>query len=142
MDPPLISESSFSAANPSAYSLAEIWPLGSDPPGSGLRVGNGLGESGSAEESTVTEQSAGGARKRRDVSSEDESSKNRVSTSRANQLVRINWIFFILFYFLKEFCVCVLGLLSSILVVVSRYCLFSRDFFYFFIFGVHLVLLW
>ena len=40
---------------------------------------------GSMEESTVTEQSGGG-RKRKDVSSEDESSR-MVSTSSANQLV-------------------------------------------------------
>ncbi|XP_024022875.1 transcription factor bHLH79 [Morus notabilis] len=93
MDHPLFSESSFSAANPSAYSLAEIW--------SGPRMGNmgqnpgGFGESsanrdGSMEESTVTEQSGGGGgRKRRDVSSEDESSK-LVSTSSANDLNNTN----------------------------------------------------
>ncbi|CAL2261600.1 unnamed protein product [Prunus armeniaca] len=97
MDPPLINESSFSAANPSAYSLAEIWPFSGEPGGSGsglgLRMGSlgGLGDSsvnrdGSLEESTVTEQSGGGGgRKRRDVSSEDESSK-LVSTSSASGL--------------------------------------------------------
>ncbi|KAK9925885.1 hypothetical protein M0R45_023147 [Rubus argutus] len=93
MDPPLINESSFSAANPAAYSLAEIWPFGGEPGGLGLRMGNlggGLGESsgnrdGSLEESTVTEQSGGDGRKRKDVSSEDESSKI-VSTSSANGL--------------------------------------------------------
>lgn len=102
MDPPLISESSFSAANPAAYSLAEIWPFGPEQlPGSGLRVANmgpnpaGFGETsanrdGSMEESTVTEQSAGGGgRKRRDVSPEDESSK-MVSTSSANELNNTN----------------------------------------------------
>lgn len=100
MDPPLINESSFSAANPAAYSLAEIWPFGGEPasePGRlGLRMGNlggGLGESsgnrdGSLEESTVTEQSGGDGRKRKEVSSEDESSKI-VSTSSANGLVGI-----------------------------------------------------
>lgn len=96
MDPPLINESSFSAANPAAYSLAEIWPFGGEPGGLGLRMGNlggGLGESsgnrdGSLEESTVTEQSGGGGRKRKDVSSEDESSKI-VSTSSANGLVGV-----------------------------------------------------
>lgn len=104
MDPPLINESSFSAANPSVYRLAEIWPFGGEPSGGGggggglgLRMGNlgkslgGFGESstnrdGSVEESTVTEQSGGGGRKRRDVSSEDESSK-MVSTSGATDLV-------------------------------------------------------
>ncbi|XP_022972887.1 transcription factor bHLH79-like [Cucurbita maxima] len=97
MDPPLVNESSFSAANPSAYSLAAIWPFGGEPGGStlGLRMANlgqilgGFPESstnrdGSMEESTVTEQSGGG-RKRKDVSSEDESSR-MVSTSSANQL--------------------------------------------------------
>nr|WKE35179.1 basic helix-loop-helix family protein [Rosa persica] len=89
MDPPLINEASFSAANPAAYSLAEIWPFGGEPGRLGIRMGGGLGESsgnrdGSLEESTVTEQSGGG-RKRKDVSSEDESSK-MVSTSSANGL--------------------------------------------------------
>ncbi|XVE54877.1 hypothetical protein DITRI_Ditri03aG0117700 [Diplodiscus trichospermus] len=106
MDPPLINESSFSAANPSAYSLAEIWPFqinpGSDTNvaavgGLGLRMGNlgGFGESsghrdGSMEESTVTEQSVGcgggGGRKRKDLSSEDESSKIVSTTTSANEL--------------------------------------------------------
>ncbi|XP_004299622.1 PREDICTED: transcription factor bHLH79 isoform X1 [Fragaria vesca subsp. vesca] len=93
MDPPLIHDASFSAVNPAAYSLAEIWPFGGEPGGLGLRMGSlggGLGESsgnrdGSLEESTVTEQSGGGGRKRKDVSSEDESSKI-VSTSSADGL--------------------------------------------------------
>ncbi|XP_059443698.1 transcription factor bHLH79 [Corylus avellana] len=102
MDPPLINESSFSAANPSAYSLAEIWPLSAEPGsgGLGLRMGSlrpnlgGVGESsanrdGSAEESTVTEQSGGDGKKRKEVSSEDESSK-MVSTSSANDLNESN----------------------------------------------------
>lgn len=76
MDAPLVNASSFSAANPSAYSLAEIWPLGGDTGivGPGLRAGN---LDGSVEESTVTEQSGSGRRRRRmkDASSEDESSK-------------------------------------------------------------------
>ncbi|XP_065626469.1 transcription factor bHLH79 [Quercus suber] len=73
MDPPLVSESSFSAANPEAYSLDELWPFGGSEPGTGslgLRMcnlgpnPNGFAESsgnrdGSAEESTVTEQSGG-----------------------------------------------------------------------------------
>ena len=103
MDPPLISESSFSAANPAAYSLAEIWPFSAAEPGTGalgLRMANlgpnhlsGFTESsanrdGSVEESTVTEQSGGGdgRKKRKEVSSEDESSK-LVSTSSANDLL-------------------------------------------------------
>lgn len=110
MDHRLISESSFSAANPSAYSLAGIWQLGGES-GSGPRMGNmgqnpgGFGESsvnrdGSMEESTVTEQSGGGGgRKRRDVSSEDESSK-LVSTSSANDLVGF---FFRIFFGLNFF---------------------------------------
>lgn len=102
MDPPLINESSFSATNSSAHSLAEIWPLGTDPDsrGLGLRIGN-LGQTplafressanldGSAEESTLTEQSVGGggnSTKRKEVSSEDESSK-MVSRGNANDLV-------------------------------------------------------
>ncbi|WRX11902.1 hypothetical protein QQP08_004389 [Theobroma cacao] len=103
MDPPLINESSFSAANPSSYSLAEIWPFPINPRSDpnvatagrlGVRMGNlgGFGESsghrdGSMEESTVTEQSVGcgGRRKRKDLSSEDESSKI-VSTTSANEL--------------------------------------------------------
>ncbi|KAJ7945945.1 transcription factor bHLH79 [Quillaja saponaria] len=100
MDPPLINESSFSAANPSAYSLAEIWPFCGEPGngGLGLRMGslgrnlggfteNSANRDGSAEESTVTELSGGGGgrRKRKNVSSEDESSK-MVSTSSANDL--------------------------------------------------------
>ncbi|RVW35508.1 hypothetical protein VitviT2T_026055 [Vitis vinifera] len=101
MDPPLINESSFSAANPSAYSLAEIWPfpvnsasaIGEPTAGLGLRIANfgqimgqfadsSANRDVSVDESTVTEQSGsrGGGRKRRDVSSEDESSKI-VSTS-------------------------------------------------------------
>lgn len=106
MDPPLINESSFSAANPSAYSLAEIWSLGveSGGGGQGLRMGSlglstgGFCESsgnrdGSAEESTVTEQSGGGGgdgKKRKEASSEDESSKV-VSTSSANDLVGLSF---------------------------------------------------
>ncbi|XP_023516404.1 transcription factor bHLH79-like [Cucurbita pepo subsp. pepo] len=101
MDLPLVNESSFSAANPSAYSLAAIWPFGGEQGGNalGLRMASlsqnlgGFPESstnrdGSMEESTVTEQSGGG-RKRKDVSSEDESSR-MVSTSSANQLSNSN----------------------------------------------------
>ncbi|XP_044486967.1 transcription factor bHLH79 [Mangifera indica] len=95
MDPPLVNESSFSAANPSSYSLAEIWSYPIHGAEAGLQMGNlgqGFGESsghrdGSMEESTVTEQSGGGCgRKRRDLSSEDESSKIVSTTSSANDL--------------------------------------------------------
>lgn len=100
MDPPIISEASFSAANPSSYSLAEIWPFSinaNEPSGSlGLRMGSlsGFGELNrdmSVEESTVTEQSASrcGDRKRRDANSEDESSKI-VSTSSDNDLSNLS----------------------------------------------------
>ncbi|XP_028784050.1 transcription factor bHLH79 isoform X2 [Neltuma alba] len=102
MDPPLINESTFSHANPSAYSLTEIWPFPGDHsagPGLGLRMphlphnlasfsNNSLHRDGSAEESTVTEQSVGGGgnhRKRKDATSEDESSK-MVSMISANDL--------------------------------------------------------
>lgn len=85
MDPPLISESSFSIANPSAYSLAAILPFSGEP-GSGvlgLRIGDFGGfvgtRDGSVEESTVTDQS--GARKRKEGSSE------MVSSSSGNDLV-------------------------------------------------------
>ncbi|GLU12277.1 hypothetical protein SLE2022_289710 [Rubroshorea leprosula] len=103
MDPPLINENSFSAANPLSYTLAEMWPFSVNPGsgpnvaiggGLGLRMGNlgGFGENsglrdGSMEESTVTEQSGGcGGRKRRALSSEDESSKIVSTTSSANDL--------------------------------------------------------
>ncbi|KAG6633043.1 transcription factor bHLH79-like [Carya illinoinensis] len=105
MDPPLVNESSFPAANPSAYSLAEIWPLVTDPGGGGLglRIGNfgqaplafresSANRDGSAEESTVTEQSGGGGgnrKKRKEVSSEGESSK-MVSCGSDNNLKELN----------------------------------------------------
>ncbi|CAK7322915.1 unnamed protein product [Dovyalis caffra] len=85
MDPPLVSETSFSAANPSSYTLTEIWPF---PPSSstalGLRMGNLADRDGSIEESTVTEQSGGngnGTRKTRDLSSEEDYSSKIVSTT-------------------------------------------------------------
>ncbi|KDP31178.1 hypothetical protein JCGZ_11554 [Jatropha curcas] len=101
MDPPLINETSFSAANPSSYSLTEIWPFSTINEetngiggGLGLRLrnlGGGFGErDGSAEESTITVQSVGGTsgngRKRRDLSSEDESSKMVSTSSSGNEL--------------------------------------------------------
>ncbi|XP_010272169.1 PREDICTED: transcription factor bHLH79-like isoform X2 [Nelumbo nucifera] len=114
MDPPsLINEGSFPSANPSSYSLAEIWPF---PLNGGGGVGDSAGVLGlrrnhfgqnlsgfvetngngtvavnrdlSIDESTVTEQSGsrgGSGRKRRDAGSEDESSK-LVSTSSGNDV--------------------------------------------------------
>ncbi|XVF50214.1 hypothetical protein PTKIN_Ptkin04bG0078300 [Pterospermum kingtungense] len=108
MDPPLINESSFSAANPSAYSLAEIWPFPINPAsepnaatggGLGLRMGHlgGFGETsghidGSMEESTVTEQSVGcgGGRKRKDLSCEDETSKIFSTTTTTTSAKELN----------------------------------------------------
>ncbi|KAJ6749123.1 MYC-TYPE BASIC HELIX-LOOP-HELIX (BHLH) DOMAIN-CONTAINING PROTEIN-RELATED [Salix purpurea] len=85
MDPPLINENSFSAANPSSYSLTEIWPF---PPSSstalGLRVANLADRDGSLDESNVTEQSGGngnGNRKGIDLSSEEDDSSKTVSTT-------------------------------------------------------------
>ncbi|CAI0549551.1 unnamed protein product [Linum tenue] len=91
MDPPLINESSFSAANPSSYSLAEIWPFQgiNVEAGDAAAIGFGIGQrDGSAEESTVTDHSgaAGNARKRRDFSFEDESSRIVSTTSSGNEL--------------------------------------------------------
>lgn len=107
MDPPIINEASFSAANPSSYSLAEIWPFSTaaNGGGNGDLGGGGLGlrmssftglleaAANSVNESTVTEQSgrSGGgtaAVRQRDMNSEDDSSK-LVSTSDANDLVII-----------------------------------------------------
>nr|XP_009784041.1 PREDICTED: transcription factor bHLH79 isoform X3 [Nicotiana sylvestris] len=104
MDPPIINEASFSAANPSSYSLAEIWPFSTaaNGGGNGDLGGGGLGlrmssftglleaAANSVNESTVTEQSgrSGGgtaAVRQRDMNSEDDSSK-LVSTSDANDL--------------------------------------------------------
>ncbi|XP_010257734.1 PREDICTED: transcription factor bHLH79-like isoform X5 [Nelumbo nucifera] len=112
MDPPLINECPFPAANPSSYSLAEIWPF---PLNGGGGVGDSAGVLGlrrnhfrqnsggfvdssgtgtavnrdmSMNESTVTEQSVsrgGNGRKRSDAGSEDESSK-LVSTSSGNDV--------------------------------------------------------
>ncbi|KAF2290928.1 hypothetical protein GH714_016827 [Hevea brasiliensis] len=103
MDPPLINDTSSSAANISSYTLAEIWQfpaINGDAAVGGLRLrmGNLGGRSGerdgSVEESTVTEQSIGGGggngRKRRDLSSEDESSKMVSTTSSGNELNNSN----------------------------------------------------
>ncbi|KAF5796771.1 putative transcription factor bHLH family [Helianthus annuus] len=72
MDPPIINETSFSAANPSSYTLTGIWPFS---------FGNA--------ESMVTEQQSSGGRKRRDANFEDECSKI-ASTSSANDLNKLN----------------------------------------------------
>ncbi|THG07560.1 hypothetical protein TEA_022964 [Camellia sinensis var. sinensis] len=102
MDPPIINEASFSAANPSSYSLAEIWPfpingeLSRGGGGLGLRMCNfgAFAEANSnrdvsVDESTVTEQSGGG-RKRRDANSEEDESSKLVSTSSAKDLKNSN----------------------------------------------------
>ncbi|GFZ17505.1 transcription factor BIG PETAL P [Actinidia rufa] len=101
MDPPIINEASFSAVNPSSYSLAEIWPfpINGEPGiggGLGLRMSSlsGFGEAAlnrdlSVNESTVTEQQSSGGRKRTYANSEDESSK-LVSTSSGNDLNNSN----------------------------------------------------
>ncbi|XP_052182501.1 transcription factor BHLH089-like isoform X3 [Diospyros lotus] len=93
MDPPIINAGSFSAANPSSYSLAEIWPFpingGAGGGGLGLTMNSLSGFGEVVDESTVTEQS-GSKRKRRDANnSEDESSK-LVSTARPNDLNNSN----------------------------------------------------
>ncbi|GAA0154492.1 hypothetical protein LIER_12453 [Lithospermum erythrorhizon] len=109
MDPPILNDASFSAANPAAYSLAGIWPFGGgggDMGGLGLRIG-GFGNFGdgstmilnrdlSVDESTVTEQSGsrggvgvGLGRKRKDGVLENECSK-LVSTSSDNDLNDLN----------------------------------------------------
>lgn len=102
MDPPLINENSFSAANPSSYSLTEIWPF---PPSSstalGLRMANLADRDGSLDESNVTEQSGGngnGNRKGIDlISEEDDSYKTVSTTTSAHDLVRFCFIFFYFF---------------------------------------------
>ncbi|KAK6249902.1 hypothetical protein QUC31_007374 [Theobroma cacao] len=84
MDPPLINESSFSAANLSSYSLAEIWPFPinsrSDPNVTTAgRLGVRMGTLGGFGESSGHRDGFGA-----DLSSEDESSK-MVSTTSANE---------------------------------------------------------
>lgn len=107
MDPPLVNDSSFSAANPSSYTLSEIWPFPvNDAVRSGLRLAvnsgrvftrselvehSGNKDVSAAEESTVTDLTAGwGRRKTRDLNSEDESSKMVSSSSSGNELVRFS----------------------------------------------------
>ncbi|KAG7538921.1 Myc-type basic helix-loop-helix (bHLH) domain [Arabidopsis suecica] len=100
MDPPLVNDSSFSAANPSSYTLSEIWPFPvNDAVRSGLRLAvnsgrvftrsehSGNKDVSAAEESTVTDLTAGwGGRKTRDLNSEDDSSKMVSSSSSGNEL--------------------------------------------------------
>lgn len=104
MDPPLVNDSSFSAANPSSYTLSEIWPFPvNDAVRSGLRLAvnsgrvftrsehSGNKDVSAAEESTVTDLTAGwGCRKTRDLNSEDDSSKMVSSSSSGNELVRFS----------------------------------------------------
>ncbi|KAK9080472.1 hypothetical protein SSX86_000232 [Deinandra increscens subsp. villosa] len=88
MDPPIINEASFSAANPSSYTLTGIWPFSSL---NGARIGE-QNNNNPDDESTVTEHSGGGGggcRRRRDVNFEDECSKI-VSTSSAIDLNKLN----------------------------------------------------
>lgn len=103
MDPPIINEASFSAANPSSYSLSELWsfPISGAGDGNGALAGLGLrtGSFGSLigdasvvsfHESSVTEQSGshgggGGGRKRKDVCSGDDTSQ-LATTSNVNNL--------------------------------------------------------
>ncbi|CAI9112441.1 OLC1v1012891C1 [Oldenlandia corymbosa var. corymbosa] len=102
MDPPIVNEASFSAANPSSYSLAELWPF--PIPGNsareigalGMRMGSMSGFNGAAisvNESTVTElsgsRSGGGGgkagpgfRKRKDLGCEDDSARLASTSSR------------------------------------------------------------
>ncbi|KAI3820800.1 hypothetical protein L1987_08348 [Smallanthus sonchifolius] len=99
MDPPIINESSFSAANPSSCSLTGIWPFssanGGRIEGLGLKMGALVGRIGEPnntldEEPTVTEYSGGGGRKRRDANFEDESSKIVSTSSDAIDLNNLN----------------------------------------------------
>ncbi|KAJ9567977.1 hypothetical protein OSB04_003943 [Centaurea solstitialis] len=93
MDPPIINETSFSAANPSSYTLNGIWPFNGGR-NDHLTLITRINNNNLDEESTVTDHSGGGGgggggRKRRDANSEDESSK-LVSTSSGNDLRKLN----------------------------------------------------
>ncbi|XP_071702947.1 transcription factor bHLH79-like [Rutidosis leptorrhynchoides] len=94
MDPPIINETSFLAANPSSYTLTGIWPFSSVNGGKienlGLKMGTQIGEPNNYQddESSVTEHS-GGDRKRKDAKFESECSKI-VSTSCCNDLTKVN----------------------------------------------------
>ncbi|XP_022031021.1 transcription factor bHLH79-like [Helianthus annuus] len=96
MDPPIITESTFSAANPSSYSLTGIWPFNDTRiKDLGLKMGtlitpigdpNTNNNNNPDDESTLTEYSGGDGRKRRDPNFENEGSKI-VSTSSAIDLI-------------------------------------------------------
>lgn len=95
MDHLLINESSFSAANLSSYSLADIWPLkeeASNNCGLGLGVVSlGGSENGgrSVEASTVTEQNSRGRKRKEvtvDVEEEDGSSRMGSATGGNNSV--------------------------------------------------------
>ncbi|KAH0908838.1 hypothetical protein HID58_032159 [Brassica napus] len=102
MDPSLVNDSSFSPANPSSYTLSEIWPFPvNDAVRSGLRlavnstpsdkdVSTAAAAAAAAEESTVTDLTAGwGGRKARALNSEEDESSKMVSlSSSGNEVVR------------------------------------------------------
>ncbi|KAH0856456.1 hypothetical protein HID58_084717 [Brassica napus] len=102
MDLPLVNDSSFSPANPSSYTLSEIWPFPvNDAVLSGLRlavnstpsdkdVSTAAAAAAAAEESTVTDLTAGwGGRKARALNSEEDESSKMVSlSSSGNEVVR------------------------------------------------------
>lgn len=101
MDPPLVNDSSFSQANPSSYTLSEIWPFPvNDAVRSGLRLAvnstpsdkdvSTAAAAAAAEESTVTDLTAGwGGRKARALNSEEDESSKMVSlSSSGNEVVR------------------------------------------------------
>ncbi|CAN8251870.1 unnamed protein product [Cochlearia groenlandica] len=96
MDPPLVNDSSFSAANPSSYTLSEIWPFPvNDAVRSSGRVfarselaeHSGNKDVAAEENSTVTDLTASwGARKVRPLNSGDESAKMVSSSNSGNEL--------------------------------------------------------
>nr|CAA8286956.1 Unknown [Brassica rapa]CAA8287923.1 Unknown [Brassica rapa]CAA8392540.1 Unknown [Brassica rapa]CAA8404225.1 Unknown [Brassica rapa] len=101
MDPPLVNDSSFSPANPSSYTLSEIWPFPvNDAVRSGLRlavnstpsdkdVSTAAAAAAAAEESTVTDLTAGwGGRKARALNSEEDESSKMVSLSSSGNEVK------------------------------------------------------
>ncbi|KAG2278317.1 hypothetical protein Bca52824_060872 [Brassica carinata] len=101
MDPPLVNDSSFSPANPSSYTLSEIWPFPvNDAVRSGLRlavnstpsdkdVSTAAAAAAAAEESTVTDLTAGwGGRKARALNSEENESSKMVSLSSSGNEVK------------------------------------------------------
>nr|GEZ71003.1 transcription factor bHLH79 [Tanacetum cinerariifolium] len=82
MDPPIFNETSFSTANPSAYTLAGIWSFNSVKMGGrNVRTGDLSG--------ARDDESYNSGRKRREVNFDDECSKI-VCTSSANDLNKLN----------------------------------------------------